>query len=145
MDTCCTNSCARVRNFRTRSPSSYNTAQSNWTAYMLFNSQTGTVGTGFIGYFNSDRTTTNVSTTISNPFSSFYAGEGVQITDYYNKPFCETIAGVQICDDFSHNYTAREYYLPGIGFCGFYRQGTSTFTGGGYGTTYASTMISIYL
>jgi hypothetical protein len=34
----------------------------------------------------------------------------------------------------------KEYYLGGIGFAGFYRSGSSIFSGGGYITIFKSTM-----
>ncbi|MCZ7356850.1 MAG: hypothetical protein O8C66_14290 [Candidatus Methanoperedens sp.] len=53
---------------------------------------------------------------------------------------CQITAGVETCDDQSHDYIVREYYLPHIGFGGFYRSGTSVFTGGGLYDKFTSTM-----
>ena len=111
---------------------------------MIFNSLNGSVGSGFIGYFNSSRPETSSAITINNPYSTIYSGAGVQVSELYNKPFCETIAGVRICSEEEHYYDTKEYYMPGIGICGFYRSGSSTYTGGGFGSQFSST-VNIWL
>lgn len=114
-----------------------------WSAAVLFNSRTGEFlgSQGFIGYFSSSRAETLTATpTINNPFNSTYSTAGVIVSEPFIKPTCETIAGVLICGTESHDYQVREYYFQKIGFGGFYRAGTSNFTGGGITTNIRSTM-----
>lgn len=114
-----------------------------WSAAVLFNSRTGEFlgSQGFIGYFSSSRVETLTATpTINNPFNSTYSTSGVIVSEPFIKPTCETIGGVLICGTESHDYQVREYYFQKIGFGGFYRAGTSNFTGGGITTNIRSTM-----
>jgi hypothetical protein len=110
-------------------------------ATTLFNTQAGAnTGNVFMGYLSSERPET-VSTEAITFSSGGYSGRtGVLIKEQIHKSFCEVIAGVRICDDESYDYEMKEFYLPGIGFAAFYRYGTSSFSGGGFGSTHTSLM-----
>jgi len=110
----------------------------SWASAILFDPRNGsTYSSGFIGYFSSSRQENVYSGTISNPFINAPA---VVVDEPFYKPQCERIAGVEICDDVSHNYDVKEYWLAGIGFGGWYRSGTSSSSGGGYYDTFQSTI-----
>jgi hypothetical protein len=117
-------------------------AQKQGTGYgasELFNAQKGTLfKDGFVGYFSDDSKKTFISGSVTN---KYWTKTCVTISEPYYKPMCETIAGVTICGDQSHDYQVKEYYIPHVGFGGFYRSGYSVFTGGGYTDTFRSTMI----
>jgi len=97
---------------------------------ILFDFNKGTIyKSGFIGYFSSNREE-----------SIYESGGLVVVSEPFYDPECETIAGVRICDDEYHDYKVQEYYKAGKGFYGFYRSGTSIFSGGGYVDMFQSTM-----
>jgi hypothetical protein len=105
-----------------------------WGAAVLFDPRDGSVyQNGFVGYFSGSRDETVYWGTLD--------GRQVVVVDepYYD-PACEYIEGIEICDEEYHDYDVREYFLPGIGFGGFYRSGSSVFSGGGYSDTFTSTM-----
>ena len=113
-----------------------------WVAVELLNSQTGNflADQGFIGALSKNRSETITSSFISNEFNSAYSSAGVVISQPDYKPQCETIAGVQICDDTFRDFQVKEYYVGGIGFVGYYRSGTFIYSGSGYGTISKSTL-----
>jgi hypothetical protein len=102
-----------------------------------FNPQKGEINNGFlVDYFNAEKPSTLLTVNISNPVNANYGGAGVEFAMSDNKPACETILGVQICDDHQHNYLYKEYYLPGVGLCGFVHTGNYIYSGQyGYMTT----------
>ena len=100
--------------------------------WVVFDSRAGAVGQrGMMDYF-----TDKVQETFSNGMiaNRFFATTGVTVSELNNKPYCQTVAGVQICDDEAWTFLNQEYYLPNVGFGGFYRSGTynwsSPFPGG---------------
>jgi len=100
-----------------------------WT---VFDPRSGTVGeTGLMGYFRGDVQETLSSGVVDN---RYLTAPGVTVRELWNKPYCRTVAGVQICDQESWVYETEEYYVPPVGFAGFYRSGTyswsSPFPGG---------------
>jgi len=109
-----------------------------WASARLFDPRDGaTYVSGFIGYFSSSRPENVYTGTISN---SFIDAPAVVVDEPFYKPQCERIAGVEVCDDTHHDYDVKEYWLPGVGFGGWYRSGSSVFTGGGYYDTFQSTI-----
>jgi len=107
-------------------------------AAVLFSSLTGDVySRGFIGYFSASRPETVSTGTLSN---TFLTASAVKVSDPFSKPQCEYISGVQVCCDEFHDYQVQEFYLAGKGFGGFYRSGTSIFSGGGYTDIFKSTI-----
>ncbi|MDR2886472.1 MAG: Ig-like domain-containing protein [Bacteroidales bacterium] len=106
--------------------------------YTIFSAKNGTAA-GHSNFLVTSRIETASAKTIDNPYSSTYEGSGVEVMEVLDDDFCEIIAGEEICDDQSHNYEFKEYYLPGIGFAGFYRYGTSMYTGGGYNDSFTGT------
>ena len=82
-------------------------------------------------YFREDVQETISSGIIDN---RYLMAPGVTVREIWNKPYCTTVAGVHICEDESWVYETEEYYVPPVGFAGFYRSGTyswsSPFPGG---------------
>ncbi len=103
----------------------------------LFDSNTGYIyQSGFWGYFSSTREEFIFMGRIENDFIN---AEAVVVSEPLNIPDCSQVDGVQPCgDEQSHNYIVKEYYIPNIGFGGFYRSGGSVYTGGGYTDTFTS-------
>jgi hypothetical protein len=98
----------------------------------VFDPRAGTIGeTGLMDYFRED-----VQEAISSGFidNRYLTAPGVTVREIWNKPYCKTVAGVQICESESWVYETEEYYVPPVGFAGFYRSGTynwsSPFPGG---------------
>lgn len=114
-----------------------NAVSDGFGAARLFDSHTGHVyENGFMGFFSGEREETVDAGTIDN---AFLTAPAVVVSEPFYDPECETIAGERICDDESHDYQVREYYLPGIGFGGFHRSGTSIFSGGSFVSIHEST------
>ena len=94
--------------------------------YAAFNSMTGEAGnTGFTGHMSSGSVRAE---DIDNPLNPFYSGKGAAIAYSFYKPSCETIAGVQICDNYSVTISEMEYYHPLVGFCGYTYDNTGIFS-----------------
>jgi hypothetical protein len=111
---------------------------SSWGAAVLFDPRDGSIyKDGFIGYFSSARQENVYSGSINNQFINTAA---VVVSEPFFKPECEVIAGTEICDDTFHDYDVKEYWIPGVGFGGFHRSGTSIFSGGGYVDMFQSTI-----
>ena len=104
-------------------------ADGEFGAAMLFDAKTGEIHPqGFMGSF-SNGVRSIASGTISN---SFLTTPAVVVDEPCFDAGCETIGDLQICDGELHDSRVREYYLPGKGFGGWYRRGTSIYAGGGY-------------
>jgi len=96
---------------------------------LLFDSKTGaTHPRGFMGWSPSGARSVALGT-IQN---SFLTTPAVVVDESSFDADCETIGGVRIRDGEVHEYRVREYYLPGKGFGGWYRRGTSIYSGGGF-------------
>ena len=116
----------------------YGNDPGEYGAAILFDSRYGKIyEEGFIGYFSANRKKSVSEGMINN---KFIKAPAVVVSERYYKPKCETVEGVRVCGDEYHDYTAREYYLPHIGFGGFYRSGTSIYSGGGYVDKFTFTM-----
>lgn len=105
-----------------------------WT---VFDPRAGTIGeTGLMDYFRADVQEAFFSGVIDN---RYLLAPGVTVRELWNKPYCQTIAGVQVCEDESWVYQTEEYFVPPLGFAGFYRSGTyswsSPFPGGSTSST----------
>ncbi len=114
----------------------------NWGAAVLFDSRNGEFfgDQGFVGYFSEGAPEVLSTGIVTNTFNPNYSINAVIVSEPFYQPACETISGVQICGTVSHDYQVKEYYFPGIGFGGFYRSGTSVFTGGGFVDIFQTTM-----
>jgi PKD repeat protein len=114
----------------------------SWGAAVLFDSRSGEFfgSQGFVGYFSENRNETLSTGPVTNTFNTAYSGNAVIVSEPFFQPACQTIAGVQVCGTSSHDYQVKEYFFPGIGFGGFYRSGTSVFTGGGIVDIFQTTM-----
>jgi hypothetical protein len=98
-------------------------------AAILFDSKTGEIHPqGFMGRFSHDARPVAASS-ISNPFLS---GPAVIVEEPAYGRGGETAGRVQICEGELHDYSSREFYLPGKGFGGWSFRGTSIYAGGGY-------------
>jgi hypothetical protein len=96
---------------------------------LLFDSTTGaTHPRGFMGWSPSGER----SVALGNIQNSFLTTPAVVVDESALDAECEIIGGVQIRDGEVHEYRVREYYLPGKGFGGWYRKGSSIFSGGGF-------------
>lgn len=103
----------------------------------VFDPRAGTIGEmGLMGYFRGDVQEALSSGVIDN---RYLFAPGVTVREIWNKPYCQTVAGVRICEDESWVYETEEYYVPPVGFAGFYRSGTyswsSPFPGGSTSST----------
>lgn len=105
----------------------YNTSDGLYYANTLFNSQNGNAAPGFMGYFWSSRKSTIDTGYLESPFNTSISGIGVRIWQMDIKSLCETIAGITLCGSESYDDTFREYYMQGIGFCGFQRYGSAAY------------------
>jgi len=96
----------------------------------IFDSKTGEVHPqGFMGSFSGRRPRSVTSRPTINPFLITRA---VVVEERFFDPDADMIGGVRICDGERHHYKIRELYLPGKGFGGWSRSGTSIYAGGGY-------------
>lgn len=112
-------------------------SDSQFAAATLFDANEGSIyDQGFMGYFSASTEETIFSGKLDNEFINASA---VVVSEEFYDPECEMIAGTEVCDDEFYNYEIREYYLPHVGFGGFYRSGTSIFSGGGYTSIHEST------
>jgi PKD repeat protein len=105
-----------------------------WT---VFDPRAGTIGeNGLLGYFREEVQEHFTSGVVSN---RYLEAPGVTVRELWSKPYCRTIAGVQICDDEAWVYETEEYFIPPVGFAGVYRSGTyswsSPFPGGSTSST----------
>jgi len=97
-------------------------------AFSLFDSQKGTGGIGFVG-FHSDLKKfpqTGSAKTVNNPFSVAYSGSGVEVYQKQYQKKNEMIGGEVYYGNEEYDYDTYEYYLPNIGFCGYYEDGSFT-------------------
>ena len=96
----------------------------------IFDAKTGEVHSqGFMGSFSGCRPMCVTSRSMRSPFRTARA---VVVEERFYDPEADMIGGVRIADGERHHYTVREFYLPGMGFGGSSRSGTSIYAGGGY-------------
>ncbi len=114
----------------------YKDAAGDFALSILFDAADGYVDQqGFFGFFAGDRPETVSNNRIQNPFIDHAA---VVINEPLKEPRCVSETQQSVCGNQSHDYDVREYYLPNIGFGGFYRAGSSEFTSNGHTDHYAS-------
>ncbi|HYS07171.1 MAG TPA: hypothetical protein VEP66_00445 [Myxococcales bacterium] len=96
---------------------------------LVFDSKTGeTHPRGFMGWSPSGDRSVALGA-INNSFLNLPA---VVVDEPAVDSEWDAVGGAQIRDGELHDYQVREYYIPGKGFGGWYRRGTSIYSGGGY-------------
>ena len=100
----------------------------------LFDAELGVWGGGgFFTTFPGDTLIVAQNGAIANDYLSASA---IQVGRSNSQSQCETIVGITICGDESYDIKQYEYYQNQIGVVGYYYHSTSSFSGGGFYSSY---------